>query len=196
MPPELGVRVFCSGTCKVREILRGGDLCGVTPLATCGAGLTCEGQPARCTARFHPLGAECSPATPESDRCDVTKDRFCNAAATPPVCATMPTKGELCSSLPGCARPYRCDTDRDGQQRCTDAKVLGQACADDRECATKLCAGQLVKACMPSGIGAPIASFDPKSDPVNYVARIAAACSGVIPEGAGGLAPFELPPEK
>jgi len=194
-PPALGVRVYCSGVCRVREILSGGDPCGVPP-AICAQGLICEGQPARCTARFHPLGAECAPTTPELDRCDVSRDRYCKADATPSVCTAMPTRGALCSSLPGCAKPWRCDVDRDGQQRCTEAKPLGQVCADDRECATKLCAGQVVKACMPAGIGAPITSVDPKIDPNNYVARLAAACSGIIPDGAGGLAPFELPAEK
>ena len=108
----------------------------------------------------------------------------------------MPTKGDLCSSFPGCTRPYRCDTDRDGQQRCTDAKTLGQSCADDRECESRLCAGLVVKVCMPSGIGAPITTTDPKSDPANYIARIAAACSGIIPDGAGSLASFDLPQGK
>lgn len=193
-PPALGVRVFCSGsTCRQREFAGPGQPCDRLP---CSTGYLCEGEPRTCTARFHPLGAECTPAAPEIDRCDVTRDRYCRQDSIPPVCATMPTKGEPCSSLPGCARPYRCDVDRDGQQRCTDAKTFGQVCADDRECASRLCAGQVLKVCMPSGMGPPIASFDPKVDPANYVTRIAAACSGVIPDGAGSLASFELPQEK
>jgi hypothetical protein len=193
-PPALGVRVFCTGICRVREILEGGEECGMTT-ARCGVGLVCEGQPPRCTSRFLPLGAECFPTTAENDRCDQSSDRFCGGNGVTPVCTPMPTRAEPCTAVPGCAKPYRCDTDRDGQQRCTDAKTIGQACADNGECATKLCAGQIVKVCMPSGIGAPIASVDPTKEPVEYVSRIAAACSGIIPEGAGSLASFELPAE-
>lgn len=191
-PPALGVRVRCSGHCEVREILGPGDECSLASPARCGSGLICEGQPSRCGSRFLPLGAECTPSSPDSDRCDITRDRFCNAGGYPPVCEAMPTLGDNCTAVPGCARPYRCDTDRDGQQRCTEAKQIGQACADNGECATKLCAGQIVKVCVPSGIGPPIVPAG-GADPAEYVARIAAACSGIIPDGAGGLAPFELP---
>jgi len=193
-PPALGVRVLCSGSfCRERITAGPGEPCD---RLQCSYGYVCEGEPRVCTARFHPLGAECTPAAPELDRCDVTKDRYCKQDAFPQVCATMPTDGELCSSLPGCAKPWRCDVDRDGLQRCTEGKTLGQVCADERECASKLCAGRLVKVCMPGGIKAPIASMDAKTDPEGYVTRIAAACSGIIPDGAGSLAAFELPQEK
>ena len=192
-PPALGVRVFCAGTCRVREFAAPGESC---EKLSCTTGYNCEGEPRRCSARFHPLGAECTPSAPELDRCDVSSDRYCKQDVFPSVCAPMPTEGELCSSSPGCARPFRCDVDRNGEQRCTDAKPLGTSCNEDRECETRLCAGQLVKVCMPAGIGPPIASVDPKADPANYLARISAACSGIIPDGAGSLAAFELPQDK
>lgn len=206
-PPSLGVRVECAGVCRERVVLQGGDSCALRPTA-CAAGLICDGEPRRCTAKYHPLGAPCTPtATLEADRCDARKDRFCDNEAAQPVCKELPTLGEKCQISPGCARPYRCDTDRTGQIACTEGKPLGASCGDDRECATKLCGGNnttLLRVCIPSGLGPPIIPLDvatlkpidPRQRPVDYVNAITASCSGIIPDGAGSLAPFVLPQDK
>jgi len=201
-PPRLGARVFCDrGVCTERRLREGGESCGEFA-ATCAAGLGCLGEPPRCTAWFHPLGAPCTPSgTSELNRCDASRDRFCDSSHSPNVCAELPAEDEPCDAQHGCRRPWRCDVDRGGTTRCTDAKPLGETCNDDKECGSKLCSGMpespIGRICVPSNIGFPIASLAlAKGDPVEYVTRIAAMCSGVIPEGAGSLAPFLLPTAK
>ncbi len=204
-PPRLGTRVECVGTCRERVVLSGGELCGTRP-TNCATGLVCEGEPRRCTAKYHPLGAPCTPTgTPSSDRCDTRLNRFCDSTTS--TCAELPTLGQKCSPSPGCARPYRCDTDRTGATVCTEAKPLGSSCNDDKECVSKICGGGVTttfRVCVPAGLGPPIVPLDPSTRlpidpharPVEYVSAIGAACSGVIADGAGGLASFELPREK
>lgn len=204
-PPRLGVRVECVGKCRERVMLAGGESCATMP-TNCAPGLVCEGDPRRCTAKYHPLGAPCTPTgTAETDRCDVRLDRFCDTATS--TCKALPGFGATCSASPGCARPYRCDTDRTGAVACTDGKPLGSACNDDKECSSKICGGgatSALRVCVPSGLGPPIVPRDPASKlpidphtrPVEYVSAIGAACSGVIADGAGGLASFELPVDK
>lgn len=201
-PPDLGVRVVCSGgRCAVRALLPGGAEC-LGAAGQCAPGLACFGDPPLCRAVYHPLGAPCTPTTnPESDRCDASRDRFCDARTSPSVCARLPDLGERCDADYGCRRPWRCDAESDGLLRCTDAHPLGATCNDDKECASKLCSGQpessVLRVCVPSGLGPPIAAVGlAKLDPVDYVSRIAAMCSGLIPEGAGSLAPFTLPAPK
>lgn len=200
-PPRLGAYVACSGSrCVERSLLEGGESCEGRS-SDCAPWLVCEGEPRRCTALYHPLGAPCSAFGSSIDRCDANRDRYCDTTASPAVCKALPGFGERCDVGRGCARPWRCDVDRAGQTTCTEAKPLGTTCNDDRECESKLCSGnpdsRIGRFCVPSGIGAPITSPGlAKLDPVDYVARIAAACSGVIPEGAGGLAPFAFPPPK
>lgn len=193
-PPDLGVRVVCAGgTCIERKFLKAGEECTG---ASCAPGLSCFGDPPRCQPIFHPLGAACAVTSPESDRCDSSRDRFCDSKTL--TCTMLPDEGETCDFERGCRRPWRCDYDRSGSPRCTDAKPLGQACNDDKECQSKLCSGQpelsVSRLCVPSGLGPPIAQTGlAKGDPIEYVSRIAAMCSGVIPEGGGSLAPFVLP---
>lgn len=193
-PPDLGVHVACDrGACIERKLLQAGDECTG---ASCSAGLACFGDPPRCQAIFHPLGAACTPTSPEADRCDASRDRFCSSTTL--TCTMLPDVDQPCDLERGCRRPWRCDIDRSGSPRCTDAKKLGEACNDDKECQSKLCSGQPEQAfsriCVPSGIGPPIAPTGlAKGDPIQYVSRIAAMCSGVIPEGGGSLAPFVLP---
>ena len=195
-PPDLGVRVACEGgTCVPKPLLSPGARCTGFG-SSCPAGLACFGEPLRCQAVFHPLGAPCSPTgSPEADRCDASIDRFCDPVTDQ--CAVLPDVDESCTVERGCRKPYRCDLDRTGTRRCTDAKPLGAACNDDKDCGTKLCSGQpgsLARICVPGGLGPPIAPTGlAKGDPVEYISRLAAMCSGVIPEGAGSLSPFVLP---
>ncbi len=192
-PPALGVRVACElGRCRERPVLRGGDECDARP-GDCAAGLVCDPslEPRRCTARWHAEGAPCVPA---QNRCDASADLYCDLELPRPVCAKRPGKGAACVPAIGCARPFRCDAARSGGNECTDAKDPFEPCNEHGECASGLCAGTSVKACLPSGIGPPIAPLGAATgDPHGYVARIAAACSGVIPDGAGSLAPFVVP---
>lgn len=192
-PPSLGVRVVCElGRCRERPRLQGGEECAARP-ADCAAGLVCDAslEPRRCTARWHVEGAPC---VPSQSRCDRSANLYCDSERTEPVCARLPGDGEPCTSAIGCARPFRCDAASSGGNACTDAKGLFEPCNEDAECASRLCVGAAAKACFPDGIGPPIAPFGAATnDPHGYVARIAAACSGVIPDGAGSLAPFVLP---
>jgi hypothetical protein len=206
-PPKLGVRVECVGRCREKVLLAGGESCATRPL-NCAPGLVCEGDPRRCTAKYHPLGAPCTPTSiPEIDRCDTRLDRFCDSSSG--TCKTLPTLGQPCSASPGCARPYRCDTDRTGAVVCAEGKPIGASCNDDKECSSKICGGggaaaTALRICVPSGLGPPIVPLDvtthlpidPHARPVEYVSAIGAACSGVIAEGAGGLAAFEVPRDK
>jgi hypothetical protein len=95
--------------------------------------------------------------------------------------------GQPCDAR-GCSRPFRCDTDKSGNQTCTDGKVLGATCNDHNECASRLCIGSTIKLCAPPPMGDPIANGTESS--TDYLARTAAACEGIIPDGAGGLAPL------
>lgn len=200
-PPALGVRVECAGNCRVREMLPGGASCATRP-NNCASGLVCAGDPRRCTARFHPIGAPCSPAAGD-DGCNTPLDEFCDGKSL--TCQPLPSKiGAECDPSIGCATPLRCDTDRTGKITCAEGKPVGASCTDDKECGSKLCGGgstTLLRVCVPSGFGPPIIPSDPQTlepldprlRPVDYVNAITAACSGIIAEGAGGLAPFELP---
>lgn len=204
-PPSLGVRVECGGQCRVREVLAGGELCATRPL-NCAAGLICTGEPRRCTAKFHPLGAPCTPtATAATDRCNANLDRYCDDTTSR--CTQLPAPGEACTASNGCVKPFHCDTDRGGKQVCVPAKPLGSSCNDDKECGSKICGGgatTLLRVCVPSGLGPPIipldgatrVPIDPHLHPVEFVNAISASCSGIIPDGAGGLAPFELPRDR
>lgn len=204
-PPALGVRVECAGVCRVKNLIRGGSSCEIRP-NDCEPGLICTGEPRVCTAKYHPLGAPCTPTgTAESDRCNASLDRVCDTEKL--TCQSLPSLGEQCDLVRGCARPYRCDTDRTGKVVCAEGKSLGASCNDDKECGSKICGGgslTLLRVCVPSGLGPPIIPTDPATRvpidphlrPVDYVSAIVAACSGVIPDGAGGLAPFDLPRER
>jgi hypothetical protein len=206
-PPALGVRVECRGECTIKQLLHGGESCETHPL-DCESGLICPPigtVPRVCTAKYHPLGAPCtSTATAESDACNAALDRFCDTKTL--TCQPLPsTIGAECEPSHGCARPLRCDTDRTGKVVCTDGKPLGSSCNDDKECGSKICGGgsaTLLRVCVPSGLGPPIIPrsstgglLDPHVEPVDYVNAIVAACSGVIPDGAGSLAPFDFPHE-
>lgn len=193
-PPALGTRVSCMfGSCRVQPLAGGGEPCNVVSGASCEAGLMCEGAPARCTALIHPLGSPCTPVSCSGDFCgDRCGDSaYCDGTASPlPVCRPLPGAGESCSDR-GCMPPLRCDTDTGGVARCTDAKPLGAPCNDPKECSSRLCIGSLVKLCAPPPFGLPIAdSAIAHTDPNAYLTRLAAGCAGVIPDGAGGLAPL------
>jgi hypothetical protein len=201
-PPGLGQRVTCSTVCTKVAKAKGGESCQLGRVQ-CEAGLVCDGGVVgarTCTAFLHPLGAACTPcpttvapdgtSTCANDaRCG--RGNYCDGTATPqPVCTALPGLGEPCDGR-GCQLPFRCDTDKSGRQACVDGKALGAVCGDDNECATRLCIGVGIKLCAPPAIGDPIASESlARAEPENYLARTAAACEGIIPAGAGGLAPL------
>jgi hypothetical protein len=192
-PPALGVRVSCRGICQETPLARGGEAC--TPGAIdCEAGLLCDANltPRRCTALFHPLGSPCDACSvgPCASDFRCGDSNYCDPDSSPSVCARLPEKGQTCDAR-GCAKPFRCDTDKSGNQVCVDGKAVGEVCGDDAECASRLCVGTGIKLCAPPAMGDPIASEAlARSEPQNYLTRTASACQGVIPDGAGGLAPL------
>ncbi|MGZ3417548.1 MAG: hypothetical protein ACXWUG_04295 [Polyangiales bacterium] len=193
-PPGLGERVTCRGVCSKVELAKGGEDC-IPGSIECEAGLVCDGTtlPRRCSAQIHPLGSPCDAcsAGPCANDLRCGDSNFCDPDAKPaPVCAALPTDGQPCTTR-GCSKPWRCDTDKGGNQVCTDGKGVGEPCGDDAECGSRLCIGFGLKLCAPPAMGDPIASESlARSEPQNYLTRTAAACQGVIPDGAGGLAPL------
>ena len=162
-------KVLCfSGTCRVFTFLKGGEDCasfGVGPssCAPCGCahGLVCRGDPQRCTALYHPLGAACQvdgecapPRSPPLRRCDCGDGRACLAGELGR-CALLPGIGSKCiASTAGggpavCALGARCDHDKGDV--CVEAKPLGASCSENGDCITGRCGG----VCVPSGIADP-----------------------------------------
>lgn len=183
IPPSLGARVTCNGTCRPLTLVGVGEPCGS---GGCQAGLACTGSPARCLPTVLPLGAACGTGIAT---CDVSDDAYCDPATLR--CARYPGLGEPCGDTNVCARPYRCDNDKAGGKRCVAGKGLGAFCGEDRECETRQCS-ESVRACLPAPFGYPLSSTA-GADPLGYVGSMAATCDGLLGPGAGGLSAVPLP---
>ncbi len=183
-PPE-ATRVTCAGVCTAIELRKGGELCQsfdtdagtacFAPSCTCGPGLTCYGNPARCTATVLVEDAPCDTlgtcGACTAERCLTcacangirSSTCFDEGTAGSPRCRPLPGIGASCTSEIGCTYGARCDGDHGSV--CVDGKALGVVCNADGDCASRHCQG----ICLPSGI----------ADPVN--------CNGAYPGAAGGL---------
>jgi hypothetical protein len=150
------------GWCRRTTYLEAGALCGGScPTCACAPGLACRGDPLRCSAIYHPLGApclvdeECGPCTGAIDArlCAVR----CACAGGAAVC---PATERRCSRYPGLGEPCargRCDEglrcEVGDEERCVIGKRDGVPCASDFDCASGHC--ELV--CRSKGIAEPYA---------------------------------------
>lgn len=185
-PPGLGERVSCNGVCFRRDLAREGESCIVS---RCRAGLRCVSFARRsvCRPKAAVLGEPCSFGA--AAECDLDADLFCDPARG--ICAPRKGPDETCGSTELCARGLQCEVDKNGSSRCAPGRQLFAPCADDEDCASKLCIGREgARICAPRGLRSPVASPDPRVDPEGYLTRVSAACSGLLIEGAGGLAPL------
>jgi hypothetical protein len=165
-PAADGVPALCLGTCTPVKRLAGGDSCGVVtdagacfpPTCVCGPGLRCQGDPARCTGIYHPLGAPCSNDVECSGCSDGSCPRRCGCEDPSDACTVVggavevrrcrkfPGLGEKCYPGDRCDSGLRCDKDKDSI--CVVAKPLGAPCGAALECAS----GRCQAICIPGGV--------------------------------------------
>ncbi len=203
--PALGAASRASPACAAAESASRPPLAGRCETVRrgsagqCAAGLACFGETLQCRAVFHPLGAPCTPTATSGERSlrRLARPRSAIPSRHPRCARCSLTRANLAASRPAAAGRSAA-TPRPMASPAAPTRVRSARAAATTRNARASCAqgsptAILIRTCVPSGLGPPIAANGlARLDPIEYVARIAAICSGVIP----GRRPAASPPSR